>query len=105
MLQIQLSQKSFDHRKMNKLLEILYPTTLKMEPKDLSDHELKAKYIMCSFDKQTGVLLQRNLFDLDINRTEDIQKNVRIPKNGFTHLMKMAKIESILSKPRLVCFY
>ena len=58
------------------------------ELKDLSVHEIKAKDITWSFDMSMGVLLQRNLFDMDVNMTHDIKKKARNPENGFTYLPK-----------------
>ena len=72
--------------------------------KDLPVHEIKAKYITCSFDMPMGVLLQIKSFDLDINMTPDIKEKATNPENGFNYLLKMAKTENILPTPRLVSF-
>lgn len=63
---------------------------------------MKGKDFTCSFDLLLAKkLLQRNLFDLDVNSTKDVWENTTNLKNDFISLVKMAKAENILPKPRL----
>ena len=52
---------------------------------------IKAKNITCCFDISMGVLLPRNLFDLDVNMIPIIKGKATNSKNCFTYMMKMAK--------------
>lgn len=79
-------------------------TENRAESKDLSVQVIKAKEITCSFDMSTGVLWQRNLFDLYVNTTQDIKEKAAHPENGFTYLMNMTKTGNILPKPRFASF-
>ena len=67
---------------------------------------MKGKDFTCSFDLLLAKkLLQRNLFDLDVNSTHDVWENTINLKNDFISLLKMAKAENILPKPRLFFFF